>query len=515
MVRRAGDAWSKTVLAKIDRCSTVDEVAAVLLNILGGDLPGASDDVQPHAYVEAVRSMASRVIREEIDDAVRQMLERVVEIDISDEDAASELLLLTGEIFAGRARADIAALLMQILSHPRLYPATVAVAAGQCLLALEYHAEPRQWQELHAATGELAVPTVMLGLVRSGGQHAGDWIVQHPGDPWIERTFLNHLAAFNVLYGAERVGALAQHVAGSLSVGGSEELQESLSRLGIAIESNQAALLRQVAAADDLESAVAEFLDGEDVTASAAEFFRERLARAANPRKAERALGGVLKQVVDAWQVDGREPSQDDIRMLYLIEAFTPPGGFDKAFDVLVRHLELERADEISQATSQAALAVLTKTYRRRPPQALKDQAFTVYLSLLHRLVEDPFNAPVAIRQLVRFGEADFNDPLFGAAVLRTRETVTAVADAALDPRNDTLLTWLLNETLGLESPDSFEAFLEQLKLRETGTLERINGILVPPQSLLVAEDRNVHIFNKWVLTYRTGHWEKYESESR
>jgi len=502
--------WVGEGVRRLERCTTLQALALEILRLLSGHLPSAAEDVEPDAYVSAVRAASPRSLREEIDAAIIQLVEQITEDNDSiDEEVAAETLLLASEIFAERERTDIYALLVRILGRPRHYPAAIAIAAGQCAIALGFRGLPAQWRDLHIAAGAPAVPTVMGGLARSDWQQLGDWIVEQRGEAWVERTYINLLPVFTAVHGSERVRELVQRVAPIISSDGANEIARSLSRLGVGTAPTP--MMERPVVIDDWEAAIHEYVDDLVIAAPPADYFTSMFTRTAHARRAQQAFLAALKDIVQPWQVDEREAADADVRMLRLIEAFLPAGGFDKAVDTLRRHLDDGGTDARSAAIADAALAVLAKTYRRPPPRTQKDPAFTLCIALLHELARDSVAGPGAIRHLIRLDQANFLDSAFAAAVVNASETIVAAVDAAIEPRNDQQLTWLLNAILDQRSAPAFDAFLGRIREREPYAVALLNRITVPPQSVLIVANTNLREFSERTLADRKRHHAGYK----
>lgn len=495
-------------LRKLARTKTLDGVTTELLRMLAGVPPLSQGDIDVDDYLLAIRAAAPRALRQEIDAALLRIIEAITERDPIDDDVAVEALLLAADIFAEHERTDVFALLIRFLSQPRRYAGAVAIAAAQCAIALGYPALPAQWRELHASVGAPAVPTVMDGLARADWQQVGDWILEQRGDPWVERTYINLLPSFVAVHGTERVRNLVARVASVISPGGADDVVSSLARMGISASTTSTDQPRSTMS--ELDVLIDEYVEDVGNNTPPAEFFGAIFAASAKPRREERAFIAELREFLQPWQIDDREPSPQDARILRLISAFMPAGGFDKAVDALHRHIDLGVNDALAANIVQAALSVIAKTYRRTPPRAQNDPAFAQCVELLRELAGDPIAGPSAIHHLMRLNQANFQDANFAAAVVKSSETITAAVDAAIELRSDQQLTWLLNAVIEHSGTDGFHAFLDRVRHHEPRAVTGLNRVMIPPWEIFVSGG-NLNAFQRLTIGERQRHREGYE----
>jgi hypothetical protein len=503
------DHWIAAGLRTLERTKTLDGVTKELLRMLAGVPPSSQGDIDVDDYVLSVRAAAPRALRQEIDAALLRIIGAIADHDPIDDDVAVETLLLAADIFAEHERTDVFALLLRFLSRPRRYPGAVAIAAAQCAIALGYPALPSQWRELHASVGAPAVPTVMGGMARADWQQLGDWIIEQHGDPWVERTYINLLPSFVAVHGTERVRNLVARVTPVISPGGVDEVVHSLARMGITTSATDADQPRR-SAMSELEMLIEDYVEDVGNNTPPAEFFGARFAGSANPRREERAFVAELREFLQPWRIEDRNPSPQDARLLRLVSAFTPTGGFDKAVDALHRHIDLGANDALAADIAEAALSVLAKTYHRTPPRAQNDPAFAQCVALLRELADDRIAGPSAIHHLMRLNQVNFQDADFAAAVVKFSETITAAVDAAIEPRSDQHLTWLLNAVVEHNTADGFHILLNRVRHYEPAAVTGLNYIRIPPTEIFVSSE-NLSAYQKLTLTERLRHHEEYE----
>jgi hypothetical protein len=202
---------------------------------------GAHLSELPHSFLRRVYQRLDPSVRDCFRDAVLDHLESMLR-DASLEwwgDAGDELLLLVGDLFAGRreGRSPVP-LLRYALDQGVLAERGEEDLQWRCLqvlVILGEPAEPAFWRQHYRPRDRRYAVTTLGGLLLHGAETAVEWVCENPDDPMVQDALLSHLPSLVQTSGADALRGPLSELLDALPEEARRELREEAERLGVAL----------------------------------------------------------------------------------------------------------------------------------------------------------------------------------------------------------------------------------------------------------------------------------------
>jgi hypothetical protein len=180
------------------------------------------------------------------------------------------------------------------------------------------------------------------------------------------------------------------------------------------------------------------------------EYVEVHIANSSNTVAARITFTDAVERLIDGWQPDPLAKPVQTFRMLELIFAYAPRGGFEKALSILNRWPERRMVMRIPfTAGGEAdlyleALRALEKYFPATPHR--ETAAYQVYVATLKAQISRTAYATYAAERLMALGELGLQDDTFADWVMSHPETIRVLVHTFVADQRDTLVTEHLTE---------------------------------------------------------------------
>jgi hypothetical protein len=180
------------------------------------------------------------------------------------------------------------------------------------------------------------------------------------------------------------------------------------------------------------------------------EYVEVQVANSSNATTARISFKDGLERIIDWWQPDPLGKPVQTFRMIELIFAYAPQGGFEKALSILNRWPERQLRTRIPFTAERDAdlylesLRALEKYFPATPHK--ETTAYRLYVATLKEQIIRPLYAAYSAARLMALGELRLKDDLFAEWIIGHPQTIAVLVQTFVSDQRDTIVTEDLTE---------------------------------------------------------------------
>jgi hypothetical protein len=175
------------------------------------------------------------------------------------------------------------------------------------------------------------------------------------------------------------------------------------------------------------------------------EYAEVQIANSSDATIARISFKDGLERLVEGWQPDPLGKPVKTFRMLELIFAYAPQGGFEKALSILNRWPDRTLRTRIPFTAERDAdlyLESLRALEKYLPATPLKETtAYRLYVATLKEQINRPLYAAYAAARLMALGELRLRDNPFAEWIISHPQTIAVLVSTFVSDPRDTIVT--------------------------------------------------------------------------